>query len=186
MDRAKEESRVLSLLDRLPVRHKILRIGLINPAQIERLTNQNPNPLPLYMYDIASPDASALSTYINRVYKTEWVPSFISLCYCQTNDFLVEDLQCLSSVWATPQSSTAGGELQSMKSSDIPVSLVVSTESSGIDRYSQELAKGCLCPPFQLADTNRSGRVFNLQGDLRSSDISYTCPTSTLLVGFRG
>ncbi len=71
MDRAKEESRVLSLLDRIPVRHKILRIGLMNPAQIERLTNQNPNPLPLYMYDIASPDASALSTYINRVYKTE-------------------------------------------------------------------------------------------------------------------
>jgi hypothetical protein len=81
---------VLSLLDRLPVRHKILRIGLMNPAQIERLTNQKPNPPPLYMYVIASPFASALSTYINRVYKTEWVPTFISLCYCQTNDFLVK------------------------------------------------------------------------------------------------
>lgn len=91
MDRAKEESRVLSLLDRLPVRHKILRIGLMNPAQIERLTNQKPNP-PLYMYVIASPFASALSTYINRAYKTEGVQTFISLCYCQTNDFLVEDL----------------------------------------------------------------------------------------------
>lgn len=55
MDRAKEESRVLSLLDRLPVRHKILRIGLMNPSQIERLTNQPP---PLYMYVIASPFAS--------------------------------------------------------------------------------------------------------------------------------
>ncbi len=60
MDRAKEESRVLSLLDRLPVRHKILRIGLMNPARIERLKNQKPNP-PLYMYVIVSPDASALS-----------------------------------------------------------------------------------------------------------------------------
>jgi len=77
---------VISLLDRLPVRHKFLPIGLINPAQIERLTNQKPNP-PLYIYVIASPDASALSRYINRVSKTEGVPSFISLCYCQTNDF---------------------------------------------------------------------------------------------------
>ncbi len=68
MDRAKEESRVLSLLDRLPVRYKFLRIGLINPAQIERLTNQKPNP-PLNMYVIASPDASALSRNINRVSK---------------------------------------------------------------------------------------------------------------------
>ena len=41
----------------------------------------------------------------------------------------------------TPQTSTPGEELQSVEFSDIPVSLVVSTESSGIDRYSQELAK---------------------------------------------
>ncbi len=61
---------MLSLLDRLPVRHKILRIGLMNPSQIERLTNQKPTP-PLSMYVIVGPDASALSTYINRVYKTE-------------------------------------------------------------------------------------------------------------------
>ena len=95
MDRAKEESRVLSLLDRLPVRHKILRIGLMNPAQIERLTNQKPNPPSLYVCNctrFSSPFASALSTYINRAYKTEGVQTFISLCYCQTNDFLVEDL----------------------------------------------------------------------------------------------
>ena len=66
MDRAKEGSRVLSLLDRLPVRYKFLPIGLMNPAQIERLTNQKPDP-PLYLYVIASPDASALSRSINRV-----------------------------------------------------------------------------------------------------------------------